>query len=72
MNVIKPLPSCSETVRSPRAKLVYVEALDALVQEDVLPDLSLCSTKECEPPFGGKENCEFYQAGLCSAAYKTE
>lgn len=57
-------------VRSPRAKMIYVEELDALVQEDLVPDVMacLCSSKECEPPFGGKEDCEFYQGGICTAA----
>lgn len=42
MNVIKSLPSSSDAVRSRRVKMVYVVELDALVQEDLLPDLSLC------------------------------
>lgn len=25
----------------------------------------LCIDQECEPPFGGKEDCEFYQNGIC-------
>lgn len=25
-----------------------------------------CMIKECEPPYGGKENCEFNQNGECS------
>lgn len=32
------------------------------------PDLPLCAEKECEPPFGGKMNCEFYEYGICTAS----
>lgn len=27
----------------------------------------LCSEKECEPPYGGKENCEFCDKDICVA-----
>ena len=27
----------------------------------------LCRDIECEPPYGGKEACELYQDGICSA-----
>ena len=59
-----------DAVRSPRAKVIYIEELDAFVQEDLILDVmaSLCSSKECEPPFGGKEDCEFYKGGICTAA----
>ena len=30
----------------------------------------LCSERECEPPFGGKEDCEFNRSGCCIAAGK--
>lgn len=39
----------TDTVRSPRAKMVYVKELDALVQEDLLPELT--------PSHNGK-NCQ--------------
>lgn len=26
-----------------------------------------CFDKECEPPFGGKDACEFFQDGKCTA-----
>ena len=59
-------------VRSPRAKMVYVEELDALVQEDLMPDLmeGFCSDKECEPPVEGKEDCEFYQDGIFDTPHR--
>jgi len=28
---------------------------------------SLCINKECEPPYGGKDNCEFNNNGICTA-----
>lgn len=58
--------------RSPRANFLYIKELNALVQEDLLPDLALCSAKECEPPYGGKESCEFYQNGHCTASLVNE
>ena len=24
-----------------------------------------CISRECEPPYGGKDDCEFYHNGLC-------
>ena len=28
---------------------------------------NLCISKECEPPYGGKDNCEFNNNGICTA-----
>lgn len=33
-------------------------------------ELIKCETVECEPPFGGKENCEFNSDGRCIASSK--
>lgn len=39
-----------------------------LFDEVFFPELRLCSRQECEPPYGGKEACEFYENGICTAS----
>lgn len=35
-------------------------------------DRMLCSGIECEPPYGGKEDCEFYEDGYCIGAIRPD
>lgn len=50
--------------------VAYLRALpreDEPWPEEAPDQLAECNSKECEPPYGGKENCEFYRDGLCAA-----
>lgn len=48
MNVIKSIAGDSSVVRSPRCKLVYIEELDAWVQEDLVGDVLRGCDEETE------------------------
>lgn len=42
--------------------------IDSLPTSEVKGSRQLCDSKECEPPYGGKDACEFRDAnGLCKA-----
>ncbi len=60
---------CKQCGASPFATMVYEG------EDDVNKKLAAakhwnrrvnCDSAECEPPYGGKEDCEFYQRGSCS------
>lgn len=44
--------------------IAYLRALpreDEPWPEEKVP----CRSKECEPPYGGRKNCEFHRDGFC-------
>ena len=43
---INPLYLSEDVKRSPHAKILYINELDALIQEDLLPDILQCAAEE--------------------------
>ena len=53
-----------DAVTCPECQVAYAASRD----ESLTSNQKLCVNEECEPPFGGKEACEFYQNGACTAS----
>lgn len=68
VTILDPLSYTKDDFQNVGGSIVKIDPSHATVLNPLFyTEDDLCGNKECEPPFGGKEDCEFCYNGFCTA-----